>query len=61
MRPGTKPKLASFCRLARGTPQWPGSLDWFSKSEHSDPIVFEDSLMHYTVTLIEYLRCIDDA
>ena len=28
---GTLYKLSVDCRLARGNPQWPGILDWFSK------------------------------
>jgi hypothetical protein len=32
---GTKCKLSAECRLARGNPQWPGVLDWFSQSKIS--------------------------
>jgi len=30
---GTQYTLGPFCRLARGNPQWPGVLDWFSEYE----------------------------
>jgi hypothetical protein len=29
---GTKYKIDQLCGLAMGNPQWPGVLDWFSKS-----------------------------